>query len=150
ALGLALAWGHARGATVAIATIAALAGFAAAFVIPFAWLWLTAPAVQRNEGRADLARRDDLSRLIELNVNLRRHWRVNRRDLETIVLEERTGPLELGADAWVRRLNEDLGRLAEDYLHPELAQRLTLDNPHLSTWDEVRIAAGRLDQKMGE
>jgi hypothetical protein len=150
ALGLALAWGHGRGATVLITTAFALAGVVVALALPFMWLWLTAAPVQREEARGELAERDELSRLIEMHVHLRRHRKANRRALEKVALEKRSGPLEPGADPWVRQLNDDLGPLVEGYLHPELAPRLTLQNPHLSSWEEVRQAAQRLDQKIGE
>ncbi len=52
AIGLWASWGHGRGAAVGITTGAAVVGVLAAFCIPFSWLWVTAPLLQRNEARA--------------------------------------------------------------------------------------------------
>jgi hypothetical protein len=51
ALGLWLSWHHGRTAAVVITTLAAVAGFGTGTLLPFLWLWVTAPYVQRNEAR---------------------------------------------------------------------------------------------------
>jgi hypothetical protein len=52
--GLWISWGHGRTASVLITASAAVIGAAAAFGIPFCWLWVTAPVEQRDEARTAL------------------------------------------------------------------------------------------------
>lgn len=52
AVGLWLSWGHGRTGAVLITTCAAVVGVGCAFAVPFLWLWVTAPVVQRSELRS--------------------------------------------------------------------------------------------------
>lgn len=54
AVGLGLAWRHGLGAALAITSISEIIGLAVGLGLPFCWLWMTAPAVQRDEARATL------------------------------------------------------------------------------------------------
>jgi len=53
-IGIWLSWGHARAATVVITALAAFIGLAGGFGLPFLWLWISAPVVQRDEARHGL------------------------------------------------------------------------------------------------
>lgn len=61
AIGLALSAGHGTGWAVFVTTVSAVAGVAAVFVVPFAWLWAVAPTRQRDEARQELALRDAMT-----------------------------------------------------------------------------------------
>jgi hypothetical protein len=78
---------------VGITAGAAITGIAASFALPFAWLWLTAPVVQRNEARQEIpavehraeeALEAEQSRFEEMDKNWREAWEKVNEDRERI------------------------------------------------------------------
>jgi len=133
--------------------IGGAAGLAVYWGVPTAWAgigWLRAPLIQRNQARAELEKTKSLDDLVDLENQLRLNRASNRKALEDVKARRLTGPLGDDDNPWVRSQSEQLQMLVEGAGLPELVPRLTLQNPHLSTWEEVRQAATALDKKIGE
>jgi hypothetical protein len=133
--------------------IGGASGLAVYWGVPTAWAgvgWVHAPVVQRNEARTELTERKRIEELIELEDQLRINRANNKRTLEEIKARGLSGPLADDADPWVRQVNDQLGFLAEGAKLPDLVPRLTLKAPRLSTWEEARQAADKIDKKVGE
>jgi hypothetical protein len=135
-------------AQVLIWAAGAVVGYFLAVMLVAVVLALLAPRRQRNELRAELSERHSIYDLIEVDRHLRALRDNNRETLESPRARTRTGPLGEDQVPWVRGLNEGLELSLETYGFPELVPQIVLRNPSLSTWEDVRRAARRIDANL--
>lgn len=161
-VGLALSAGHRLDAQVMITVLAALVGGGSAFALPFVWLWLTAPAVQRSEARAEVlaesargraALEREAQRFAEMDQSHRdafdRKWsetedlRGKLGNAEARISElEATGAMDAQARLAAAKLQ--FGTELRDIRHKIEIVRSTRPHPHYS--EGFRLPAFRWDE----
>ncbi len=124
--------------------------------MPFAWACgaaLRAPYRQRDEARALISDAQDLRARIFLERHLIAVRDANQRALDELRKRARSGPLEEDAfgevvTPWFGLENEQLRLQLEHMGFSALIPELVVEDPSLSTWEEVQKAAWTLTRNL--